>query len=79
MFSFVGPYGIEEATDSESRNRQTYAQLKLYLQTPKFEYHNFHFTIFFISRPFNHLKMGAGLSLSPMQNQTARWFWSEGL
>lgn len=42
----MDPYGIEKATNGESRNRQIYAQIKLYLQILRFENHNFHFTIF---------------------------------
>jgi hypothetical protein len=30
MFSFVSPYGMEEATDSGFTTRQAYAQRKLY-------------------------------------------------
>ena len=41
----MGPYGLEDATNGESRNRQKYAQIKLYLQPLRFDNNNFHFTI----------------------------------
>lgn len=41
----VDPDGIEEATNGESRNRQKCAQIKLYLQTLRFENHKFHLII----------------------------------
>lgn len=35
MFSFVDPYGIEEATNGESRNSQKYAQIKTLFIDPE--------------------------------------------